>query len=642
MAGRERYAELADKIVDLLGGRDNIGFFTHCVTRLRFNLKDKNLVRKEKIEKIPGVMGSQWSGDQYQVIIGQAVSDAYALIAEKTGLGAKEGAGEKGSGDCGKKRKFRPGDVLDAISGSITPLMPLLIGAGFIKIIVLVCTQLGLLAEGDPTHTILSLVGDAGFYFLPVFVGATAARKFNANIGLGMLVGAMLIHPSFIEAVNAGGALNICGIPIYGASYTSSVIPALLAVAVMAPVERFFARISPDMIRSITEPLLTLIVMIPLTFCLLAPIGAFLGTYLSAAIMWLYDTVGFVAVAVFACLCPWIVMTGMHTAMLPYMFDTFAKGLPELIITPGMLVSNIDQGVANLVVAIKSKDENMRSTAASCAVTAVLGGVTEPGMFGVNLRFKTPMYGAMIGSAAGGLVTGLMGAGAQALTTSTGLIGGFPVFISSNPMNLVGIIAGVAVGAVVTFIATYLLFKPEQAETAPASERGEAAVPMPVQAAPTQGRGAETLLQPVAGTPVDLVLVNDQTFASGMMGAGVAVEPSEGVLVAPAAGVVTVMFPTGHAVGITTDAGNELLLHIGIDTVSLEGRGFSPKVSQGQRVRAGDVLVEFDVAAIRAAGYDPTTTVLVSDTTADDVIVLSHDAATAGVPLLALRVAKEA
>ena len=564
MAGRERYAELVDKIVDLLGGRDNIGFFTHCVTRLRFNLKDKNLVRKEEIEKIPGVMGSQWSGDQYQVIIGQAVGDAYALIAEKTGLGAKEGAGEKGSGDCGEKRKFRPGDVLDAISGSITPLMPLLIGAGFIKIIVLVCTQLGLLAEGDPTHTILSLVGDAGFYFLPVFVGATAARKFNANIGLGMLVGAMLIHPSFIEAVNAGGALNICGIPVYGASYTSSVIPALLAVAVMAPVERFFARISPDMIRSITEPLLTLIVMIPLAFCLLAPIGAFLGTYLSAAIMWLYDTVGFVAVAVFACLCPWIVMTGMHTAMLPYMFDTFAKGLPELIITPGMLVSNIDQGVANLVVAIKSKDENMRSTAASCAVTAVLGGVTEPGMFGVNLRFKTPMYGAMIGSAAGGLVTGLMGAGTQALTTSTGLIGGFPVFISSNPMNLVGIIAGVAV------------------------------------------------------------------------------EPSEGVLVAPAAGVVTVMFPTGHAVGITTDAGNELLLHIGIDTVSLEGRGFSPKVSQGQRVRAGDVLVEFDVAAIRAAGYDPTTMVLVSDTTADDVIVLSHDAATAGVPLLALRAAKEA
>ena len=564
MAGRERYAELADKIVDLLGVRDNIGFFTHCVTRLRFNLKDKNLVRKEEIEKIPGVMGSQWSGDQYQVIIGQAVGDAYALIAEKTGLGAKEGAGEKGSGGCGEKRKFRPGDVLDANSGSITPLMPLLIGAGFIKIIVLVCTQLGLLAEGDPTHTILSLVGDAGFYFLPVFVGATAARKFNANIGLGMLVGAMLIHPSFIEAVNAGGALNICGIPIYGASYTSSVIPALLAVAVMAPVERFFARISPDMIRSITEPLLTLIVMIPLTFCLLAPIGAFLGTYLSAAIMWLYDTVGFVAVAVFACLCPWIVMTGMHTAMLPYMFDTFAKGLPELIITPGMLVSNIDQGVANLVVAIKSKDENMRSTAASCAVTAVLGGVTEPGMFGVNLRFKTPMYGAMIGSAAGGLVTGLMGAGAQALTTSTGLIGGFPVFISSNPMNLVGIIAGVAV------------------------------------------------------------------------------EPSEGVLVAPAVGVVTVMFPTGHAVGITTDAGNELLLHIGIDTVSLEGRGFSPKVSQGQRVRAGDVLVEFDVAAIRAAGYDPTTMVLVSDTTADDVIVLSHDAATAGVPLLALRAAKEA
>ncbi len=461
MARKERYAELAERVVELLGGKDNISFFTHCVTRLRFNVKDKSIVQDKEIEKIEGVMGCQWMGDQLQVIIGQAVGDAYDLIAERTGL-ARQDAVDEDLGDAPKK-KFSINTVFDAISGSIVPLTPLLIGAGFIKIVVLLLEQFGLLTTDMPTDVVLTFVGDAGFYFLPVFIGATAAKKFGANQGLGMLLGAMLIHPDFIAAVTAGTSLDLFGLPIYAASYSSSIIPAILACAVLAPVEKFFARISPDSVRSITEPFFSLVVMVPLTLCVLAPLGSFLGTYISEAIMWLYNTTGFVGVAVFAALCPWLVMTGMHSSLMPYMLAALASG-QEFIVLPGMIISNINQGVACAAVAIKAKSAEIRSTAASCAITAVVGGVTEPGMFGVNLRFKTPMYGAMIGSFCGALVAAFGGAGAYAITGSAGIVGGLPVFLGGDIMNLVWMVVGICVGAVVTFVATFLLFKPEASE----------------------------------------------------------------------------------------------------------------------------------------------------------------------------------
>lgn len=461
MAKADRYNELAENIVGLLGGKDNISFFTHCVTRLRFTIKDKSLVKLAEIEKLGGVLGCQWVGEQLQVIIGQSVSDAYSLIAEKSGLATQDAVDENLDG--GEKKKFNINMVFDAISGCITPLIPVLIGTGFIKIIVLLCEQFGILAAGMPTHTVLTFAGDAGFYFLPVFIGATAAKKFGANMGLGMVLGAMLIHPTFVAAVAAGTPLDIAGLPIYPASYSSSIIPAILMGLALAPVEKFFARISPDSIRSITEPLLTLIVMIPVTLCALAPLGSFLGTYLSQAIIWLYSTTGAFGVAVFSALCPWLVMTGMHSALMPYMLDALANGVEYIVLT-GMIISNIDQGAACLAVAIKTKVASIRSTAASCAITAMVGGVTEPGMFGINLRFKTPMYGAMIGSFAGALVAGLGKAGAHAITGSAGILGGIPVYLGGDVSNVIWMCAGVAVGIVVTFVATMVLYKPEAVE----------------------------------------------------------------------------------------------------------------------------------------------------------------------------------
>lgn len=461
MAKKERYEDLANSVIDLVGGKDNITFFTHCITRLRFNLKDKSVVKKEEIEKIEGVMGCQWSGDQLQIIIGQAVGDAYNLICKKTGLAQQDAVNENLDGG---KKKFSINAVFDGISGCITPLIPVLIGAGFIKIIVLLGELCGLLVAGNPTHTVLTFVGDAGFYFLPVFVGATAARKFGANMGLGMLMGAIFIHPSFISAVTEGAGLNVYGIPVYAASYTSTIFPAILTVWVMAPIEKFFAKISPDSIRSIIEPLLTLIVMIPLALCVLGPIGSFLGTYISEAIIWLYNTTGFLGVAVLSALFPWLVMTGMHSALTPYILNSFATLGYEPIVFTANIISNINQGAASAAVAFKTKNINLKSTAGSCAVTAIIGGVTEPAMFGVNLKLKTPMYSAMIGSFIGAAIAGLGKATAYTMAGSGGVFA-FPIFLSDDISNLIWILAGVVVGLVATFIITCLLYRESKEES---------------------------------------------------------------------------------------------------------------------------------------------------------------------------------
>ena len=465
---KQNYEELAEKVVELVGGKENITYLSHCVTRLRFNVKDKGLVKKDEIDAIKGVVGSQWSGDQYQIIIGQSVGDAYDLIVAKTGLARQDAVDENLDGGEEGKKKFRPAAILEYISACVTPLIHMLIGAGFLQLVVILLEQFGLMSSDSATATVLTFASNAAFYFLPIFVGATAARKLGCNMGLGMLIGAILVHPDFVSAVDAGTELSIFGLPVYSTTYSSTIFPTLLAVAVMAPVEKFFGKISPDAIRSITEPLLTLLVMIPLTLCVLAPLGNVVGTWLSDAILWLYDMTGALAVGVFTCVCPWLVMTGSLLSTMPYMLDALNTTGSEYIILTGMIISNINQGAAALAVACKTKDTDLRSTGISCAITAVVGGVTEPAMYGVNLPLMTPMYGAMIGGLAGGLVSGFLGAGAHAITGSAGIFGVLS-YLGGDFSNVLYMLAGIAVGFVVTFVATWLLYKPEEADTAKAA-----------------------------------------------------------------------------------------------------------------------------------------------------------------------------
>lgn len=457
MAKKERFEKLADSVIELVGGKDNIGFFTHCVTRLRFNVKDKSLVKIEEIEKIEGVMGCQWSGNQLQIIIGQAVGDAYNLICKKTGLEHQESIDENLDGTETKK-KISFNTVMDSISGSIAPALPIMAAAGMVKIIVLLCEMMGLLVAGDPTHTVLTFVGDAGFYFLPVYIGGFAAKKFGANMGLGMLMGAIFIHPNFIAAVTEGTSLNVFGLPIFATTYSSTLFPVLSTVWIMAYVEKFIAKISPDAIRSVTEPLFTVLIMVPLALCVLGPIGAFLGNYLAIAVMWIYDTLGFVGVGVLASILPWLVLTGMHIGFVPYLLNAFATVGYEPIFITANVISNVDQGAACAAVAFKTKDKNLRATAVSCAITAIVGGITEPAMFGVNFRLKKPLYGAMVGSLIGGCIAGFGKAVAYTFIGSGGIFA-IPSYISENSANVIWLVSAMLVGMVSTFITTLILYK---------------------------------------------------------------------------------------------------------------------------------------------------------------------------------------
>lgn len=456
MAKTSKFEELADRILDLTGGKENIVYFAHCVTRLRFNVKDKSLVGEEKIRKITGVIGCQWSGEQFQIIIGQAVGDAYNLICEKTGLKNEAAVEEK---EEEGKKGFHPAAIIEGIAGCVSPLIHMLIAVGLLKVVVLVGELTGLMPAGSNTHTVLSFAADAGFYFMPVLVGANAARKFGANMGLGMLTGAMLIHPSFIAGVEAGTALSVFGLPIYGASYASTIFPVIMAVFVLSRVEKFFARISPAAIRSITEPFLTMLVMIPLTLCVLGPVGAFLGVYVADILMWLYAQAGFLCVGLLSAVWPYLVMTGMHAALVPYALQILTATGQEPMQVAGF-ISNLNQGAACLAVALKTKDTDLRATASSCALTAVLGGVTEPAMFGVTLPLKKPMIGAMIGSFLGGIIAGFLNVHVVAFAGSSGLFG-LPVFLEATVSNLLYALLAMAIGFVCSFIATMVLYKEE-------------------------------------------------------------------------------------------------------------------------------------------------------------------------------------
>ena len=451
----KNYDALVNGVIDAIGGKDNVEFFTHCVTRLRFNVKDKSKVNTSDIEKFEGVIGVQWQNGQLQVIVGQAVGDVYKKICDKYGFNVENTVNEKLDSTPTKKTVGSVfSSILDGISGSLSPAIPALIGCGMIQVILIICDYLGV----DSTsgfYQLLYFCGQAGFYFLPVMVGANAAKKFGANQGLGMVIGGMLMYFTC-----AGSELptSFLHIPVYSATYTSTIFPVLLCVWVMAPIERFFAKHSPEVLRSIIEPVCTLLVMIPLSFCLLAPVGSFLGQYVSAAVIWIYNTLGFVGVALLAAVMPFLIMTGMHSSFVPYLLQMFAEHGYEPIFFTALVISNINQGIASLAVGLKTKDKAIKSTGLSCAVTAVVAGVTEPGMYGITLKYKTPMWDAMIGSAIGAAFAGLMKVYIYAFAGASSIVA-IPCFIGPTASNVVYMVIAIIIGAVSTFVATWILYK---------------------------------------------------------------------------------------------------------------------------------------------------------------------------------------
>lgn len=458
----KNYQILAKAILDNVGGAENIVNVMHCYTRLRINFKDVGLVELEVLEKLE-VIGVQFVGEQLQIIVGNEVNEVYDAFIKLTGSKREDVIEETLDKDIVKKKytiKSVFAAIVDGIVGCMVPILPMLVASGILKAIVLIVQQAGIVSADSATCTTLSFVADSAFYFMPVILGVFAAKKFGANMALGAMLGAALIHPSFVSLVSENTALSVFGIPIYAASYSSTVVPIILSVWVMSYLEKFISKHSPKSLRSLIEPVLTILIMTPVTLCLLAPLGAMFSTGFADALTAFYDTFGFIAVAIFCAIIPIVVMVGMHVGTVPISIATIAASGMDKLMMPAFLISNFTQGAACIAVGIKSKTVDLKSFAFSCAFSNIVPGISEPGMYGITLRYKTPMWGSMIGAGLGGLYFGFTGVGAFSfLAPNIFALAGY-VGTGAHADNLMHAIIGIIIGMIASFIATMILYKP--------------------------------------------------------------------------------------------------------------------------------------------------------------------------------------
>lgn len=448
--------ELAENIIDLVGGKSNISSLTHCATRLRFILKDESKAQTEALKNLTGVMGIAQSGGQYQIVIGPDVPNVYKEIAELADLDSKKEASvEEG----------KPNTVLEkimaTISGIFTPILPVITAAGMIKAVLSLLVVFKIVSTTDQNYQILNFIGDAAFYFLPVFLGGTAAKQFKANPYLGMLVGAILIHPTFVEMVTkiqeSGGSIKLFGLPIYAASYSSTVIPVILGVWFMSYVEKFAEHISPKSIKFFSVPLIAVLVASLVTFYVLGPIGSIVGNWLGDFFKWLETFGPWVVPTVVGVVSPLLVMTGTHYGLVSIGINNRMTLGYDTVVQPGMLASNVAQGGAALAIAFKTKDANKKALASSAGITAIFG-ITEPALFGITLQNKAALIATMVSGGIGGFFLGIFNArnfsgGSPGLLTIASYIG-------DNTLYYFYIaIAGLVISVVASFVLTLFLYK---------------------------------------------------------------------------------------------------------------------------------------------------------------------------------------
>lgn len=588
---------LAQDVLDLVGGKANVNSVVHCATRLRFKLKDESVAQTEAIKKHDGVIQVVQSGGQYQVVIGSHVNDVYAELMDISGLGESSASSDSSSDGNLFNR------LIDIISSIFTPFLGAMAGVGVLKGFLALGTVLGWISPESGTYTILFAAADGFLQFLPFALAFTAAKKFKANPFISVAVAAALLHPS-ITALAAAGGLTFFGIPvIMGAGgYLSTVIPIILAVAVQAQVEKFAKKISPDFLSIILVPLITVLVVVPLTFVVLGPIGTIIGNGLGSLYNSIFNFSPIVAGLIMGSMWQVFVMFGMHWGFVPIiMLNTTTLGYDTM--SPMLVAAVLAQAGAAFAVLLKSKDDKRKALAGSGALTALFG-ITEPTVYGVTLPLKKPFIAACIGGGIGGAIIAaggvkMFGGGLPSLLT----IPSFISIVDGVESNVVVGIIGAVAAIVIAFVLTYVLgFTEELPE----------ATPTPTEKA-TASKQAELLVSPLTGSLVKLADVPDEVFATGALGKGIAIEPTLGELRAPANGTITTIFPTGHAVGLTTDSGVELLMHIGMDTVELNGACFEKMVKQNDVVKAGDLLVTFDIAGIKAAGKPVITPIIVTN-----------------------------
>ena len=618
------YSKVAKQVIEAVG-KDNLVAAAHCATRLRLVLKDDSIINQKALDDNADVKGTFKTDGQYQVIIGPGdVNFVYAEIIKETGL--KEVSTDDLKQIAASGKRFNPiMALIKLLSDIFVPIIPALVAGGLLMALRNFLTSKGLFGPQSIEQMVpaikglsamIQLMSAAPFMFLPILVGISAAKRFGANQFLGAAIGMIMTTPDL------GGAekfWDIFGYHVTQTSYVYQVIPVLAAVWILAHLEKFFHKKLPSAVDFTFTPLLSVMITGFLTFTVVGPVMLLVSNGITDAIVWLYNTTSFIGMSVFGGTYSLIVMTGLHQsfpAIETQLLSAWRNGSGHgdfIFVVASM--ANVAQGAATFAIFFLTKNAKTKGLASSAGVSALLG-ITEPALFGVNLKYKFPFFCALIGSAVGALFAGLL----QVVAVSLGSAG-FLGFLSIDAKSIPFYFLCEVIAFAIAFALTYFYGKTKAADVfaaeavaATADEAAGAEVANDTVAEETNALQDETIISPIVGQAVALSDVNDPVFSSGAMGRGIAIKPSEGVVYAPADAEVTIAFATGHAYGLKTANGAEILIHVGIDTVSMGGEGFDQKVAQGDKVKAGDVLGTFEAEKIAAAGLDDTTMVIVTNT----------------------------
>ncbi|MGY4841316.1 beta-glucoside-specific PTS transporter subunit IIABC [Weissella cibaria] len=585
------YEGLAKEILTDVGGKENINTAWHCATRLRFKLKDEAKAQTEKIENLDGVVTVVQSAGQYQVVIGNSVANVFEPLSKLAGLG--NGGESATTTDEPVEKDSLINRFIGFISSVFTPFLGAMAGTGVLKGLLTLLSVTGVLKETSGAYQIWYAAADGFFYFLPVFLAITAARRLKVNEFVAIGLAVALLYPNLVAAMGSKTQLDFFSIPVVSATYSSSVIPILLAIWLLSYIQPVFDKFFHESVRNIFTPMFSLALLMPITVLAIGPLGTGVGTVLSGAVEAIYNVAPLIAGAIMGALWEVFVIFGVHWTFVPVITNTIAVSGHDPL-QPILTVAVIAQAGALLGVFLKTKNTKLKSLSGSATLSALLG-ITEPGIYGVTLKLKKPFIFAVIGGAIGGAIAAVGGAQATAMTLVSLL--GVPTFIGPGFMSAV---IGLGVGFIIPTVLTYFFGVPAEEQTGTDINETVSA--------------GEQLNAPIQGTILPLSAVKDPVFASEAMGKGLAIVPTNNDLVAPADATVAAVYPSKHAIGLVTDAGAEILLHIGIDTVQLDGQYFEQFVEQGQKVKVGDKLVTFDRAAIAAAGYDTTVMMIVTNT----------------------------
>ncbi len=610
-----KYDGLARIIIQNVGGKENILSLTHCITRLRFKLKDESKANTDVLKAADGIVTVMQSGGQYQIVIGNHVPDVYAVVCEHAHITGDAPV----SGEASKERMGVGATLIDWISGIFQPTLSILCAAGIIKGLLALWAFLDKDAAATGAYQLWYSFGDGFFAFLPIILGATAAKKFGGSQFLGIGLGASMCY-SGITAMAGAEAIGTIfegtdfamsysamffGIPIIMPSggYLSTVVPIIVATYFAVKMEKWFKKMIPDVVKTFLAPLFTFVIMIPLTFLLIGPITSFMCNVIGIIFGTVYSIPvvgGLIAGLLVGAFWQVLVIFGLHWGLVPLSMMNYSQLGYDMILSP-YFAASFAQSMVVFAIYLKTKDKGMKNLALPAFISGMFG-VTEPCIYGITLPKKKPFIISCVAAAIGGGIIGA--AGAKSYQMGGLGVFGLPSYIGDNTIeSMVWVIVGTIIAMAIAFVATMVTYE---------DDKRNKKTEIKNEVSNEIGR-KKIIASPLRGEVKELAIVEDEAFATGVLGQGVAIVPAEGKLYAPFDGEITAFFPTSHAIGMLSEDGIEILLHVGMDTVNLEGEGFTPKAAQGDKVKKGELLLEFDILKIKEAGYPVITPVIVTN-----------------------------